>query len=73
MPPLRLAPGVLRWEEAGCVQGRERHWLTVLSDLDPAARSKMAYSEHRSLARVPPQPSRFQVKITLGLDLVVCF
>lgn len=49
MPPLRLAPGVPRWEEVGCVQGRERHWLTVFSDLDPATRSKMAYLEHRSL------------------------
>lgn len=49
MPPMRLALGMPKWEAGGgggggvlYLQGKERHWLTVLSDLDMATRSRMA-------------------------------
>lgn len=44
---------------------------SVIWTRPPGARW-LTWSTGPYLARVPPQPSWFQVKITLGLDLVFC-
>lgn len=73
MPPLRLAPGVLRWEEAGSVfrggKGTGSRY-SVIWTRPPGA--GWLTRTTCPLARVPPPPSWFQVKITLGLGLVFC-
>lgn len=73
MPPLRLAPGVPRWEEVGSLFGGGKgtgSWDSAVWPRPPGADGLLG---QLVLSSCSSPPSWFQVKITLGLGLVFCF